>query len=188
MYNLFGVLLDMGRYIPLLWKINIPTSLQETLWREINGSQPLDAPAWWEQRVSFDCACGARVSLDHILTGCGSYNLHPLQEVLWEKLWLISPPFSICTLHLDEWHPSPWYPILAMGRLEKGSVRPTKHWLKPNQALASSRPLREWAIGSFLWFVWKLWMKELYTEPKFTFWPHQHVSQLRAVLKPPALG
>ena len=91
MYNLFGVLLDMGRYIPLLWKINIPTSLQETLWQEINGSQPLDAPAWWEWRVSFNCACGARVSLDHILTGCGSYDLYPLQEVLWEKLWLISP-------------------------------------------------------------------------------------------------
>ena len=46
MYNLFKVILDVGKFISLVWGINIPTGFQETLWQEMNGAQPLDAPGW----------------------------------------------------------------------------------------------------------------------------------------------
>jgi len=82
MFSLFSVKLDLGKYIHLLWRINIPTGLRETLWREVNGSQPLDTPSWSGQNTLKKCACGSKLSLNHILTSCSSYNLKPLLDIL----------------------------------------------------------------------------------------------------------
>jgi len=50
-----------------------------------------------------------------------------------------------------------------------------------------TRPQREWAIGTFLWLIWKKRMKELFAHPKYTFVAADCDLELRTLLwlRPP---
>jgi len=184
MFGLFGRVLDVGRYVSAIWTINIPTGLREVLWKEALGSLPFSSPEWVSSRVPLVCRCGASLSLDHIFAGCASYVLTPLLCSLEEHLRIVSPPlFHLRSLRPDEWLPSPWYPLIALKAVETGATRPSRVCPKPNQALNSTRPQREWAIGTFFWFVWKARMKELFASPKYTFVVDRCVDDFRALLR-----
>ena len=47
--------------------------------------------------------------------------------------------------------------------------------------LSQSRHLREWALGSFLWFLWKHCMKEVH-DPSYHFIPDLHTAALNDAL------
>ena len=185
MYGLFGQVLDVGRYVSAIWTINVPAGLREVLWKEALGSLPFSSPEWVSARVPLVCRCGESLSLDHIFTGCISYDLKALMDCLLERLRIISPPLFLRSLRPDEWHPSLWYPLLALKAVEVGAARPSKACLKPDQALATSRPQREWAIGTVLWFIWKKRMKELFASPTYVFIADScsAVDELRVLLK-----
>jgi len=127
------------------------------------------------------CPCGTELSLDHILMGCVRYNLSALEQVMHDRLREVSPGLYHKSLLPDSWKPSPWYPLLALRRVEQDSVKPTRTMLKPNKAFSDSRRAREWVIGSFFWAVWKWRMKEA-NEPGFRFIPMRQVDALRALL------
>jgi len=96
MFGLFGKVLDVGQFISKIWTINIPTGLREVLWKDALGSLPFYCSEWVSSKASFTCGCGLRLSLDHIFTGCASYDLSPLSASLTERLAILSPPFFIC--------------------------------------------------------------------------------------------
>jgi len=190
MYGLFGKALDVGQYSSAIWTINIPTGLREVLWKDALGSLPFYCSEWVSAKASFTCSCGVGISLDHILTGCAAYDLTPLSMSLAEKLREVSPPlFHLRSLRPDEWRPSPWFPLIALKAVEYRAARPTGACPKPSRALADSRSRQEWAIGIFLWFVWKKRMKELFASPKFVFRTRDCVEEFHALLRlPPLIG
>jgi len=190
MFGLFGKVLDAGMYISKIWSVNIPTGLREVLWKDALGSLPFYCPGWVSVKSSFTCSCGVRLSLSHILTGCSSYDLSPLSASLAERMRVVSPPlFGLRSLRPDEWFPSPWFPLIALKAVEYRAARPTKECPKPSRALADSRSQQEWAIGMFLWFVWKKRMKELFASPKYTMCMADCDDELRVLLRlPPLVG
>ena len=184
MFGLFGRVLDVGLYVSAIWTINIPVGLREVLWKEALGSLPFSSPDWVSSRVPLSCCCGESLSLDHIFTGCASYRLAPLLGSLEDRLQVISPPlFHLRSLRPDKWHPSPWYPLIALKAVEVHTARPSEACPKPDQALMTTHPQREWAIGSFLWFVWKKRMKELFASPTYTFVVDDNVDEFRMLLR-----
>jgi len=188
MFGLFGKVLDVGQYVSAIWTINIPSGLREVLWKDALGSLPFYCPGWVNTKASFTCSCGVSLSLDHILTGCASYDLSPLSASLAERLKIVSPPLlHLRSLRPDKWHPSPWFPLIALKAVEYRSTRPTKECPKPSRALADSRGQREWAIGVFLWFVWKKRMKELFASPRYVFQVAACDDELRALFRLPPL-
>jgi len=188
MFGLFGKVLDVGQYISAIWTINIPMGLREVLWKDTLGSLPFYCSEWVSSKASFTCSCGVSLSLDHILTGCGSYDLSLLVTSLAERLKEVSPPLlHLHSLRPDEWHPSPWFPLIALKAVEYRVARPTKGCPKPSRALADSHSQREWAIGTFLWFVWKKRMKELFASPKYTFYVADCVDEFCMLLRLPPL-
>ena len=81
------------------------------------------------------------------------------------------------TLKFSAW-PSPyWYPLLCLRQLEKSFDAPKKE----QRTLRDSRAAREWAIGTYLWVIWKWRMKEV-MEDGFTFLPAVMVDALRKEL------
>jgi len=188
MFGLFGRVLDVGQHISAIWTINILTGLREVLWKDALASLPFYCPKWVSTRASFTCGCGVGLSLSHILVGCASYDLSPLATSLAERLQQVSPPlFHLRSLRPDEWHPFPWFPLIALKAVEYRAARPTKLCPKPSRALADSRGQREWAIGTFMWFVWKKRMKELFASPKFVFRVADCDDELRVLLRLPPL-
>jgi len=190
MFGLFGKVLDVGIYFSNIWSINIPTGLREVLWKDALSSLPFYCPDWVSVKASFVCGCGVHLSLAHILTRCGLYDLSPLTASLAERLKAVSPPlFGLRSLRPDEWHPSPWFPLIALKAVEYRAVRPTKECPKPSRALADSHSQQEWAIGMFFWFVWKKRMKELFASPKYTMCMVDCNAELCALLRlPPLVG
>jgi len=184
MGGLFGVVLDPGLYVSNVWRINIPFQLREVLWREINGNQVLGSSYHGKSDLGRKCRCGSTMSLDHILLGCYRYDLSPLQVVLRRHLAKVSPSVFCRSLWPDEWHPSPWYPLLALRRVERNAARPTKTLKNPGKALSSSRPQREWLIGTYFWNLWRWRMKEIH-DTSFWFIPHLLVDVLGDVLGAP---
>jgi len=188
--------MDVTHHIPNLWKINIPTQLRELLWKEINNSLPLGC-AWaskvkWGQLCpcngqSLDvrhvwvrprcelttglranrCRCGSILSLAHIWKGCHSYDMEPFFSLLRKKfkslVYLDSP-----TTNPDVWMSGDmWFPLLSLQSLELGpEVRELDR-----KILGHSRKACEWAIGSLLWFTWRMRMKEVHSS-SMTFSPH----------------
>jgi len=181
MARIFEVYLDVDAYAPAVWTINIPVGFKETLWREMNSAQAIGHRYKGKHDLLRECSCGTELSLDHILLGCSRYNLSLLEQVLHDRLREISPGFYHKSLHPDSWKPSPWYPLLALRRVEQNSVKPSRTVPKPNRAFSDSRSAREWVIGSFFWTVWKWWMREA-NEPGFRFLPGGQVNALRALL------
>jgi len=181
MWNLFGDVLDPGRYIANVWRLNVPPKLQETLWKEMNGTLVLGHRYHGRSDLGRHCKCGMEMSLDHILVGCVRYKLGSLQAVLLEHLQRISPPLPTRSLRPDEWGLSPWYPLLALRRLEQNKFRSSRTLKRPNEALSLSRPVREWLIGNYFWHLWRWRMKEIH-DPPFLFIPDLFVSTLAAAL------
>jgi len=181
MATAFGVLLDPSTYVAGIWKLTIPVGFKETLWREMNSGQALGRHFFGKQDSGWRCSCGVVVSLDHILQGCGKYNLARLQGVLEDVHGAYSPPFFLKSLRPLDWHPSPWYPLIVLKGLEDVPIKATKDHPRPSRTLSESRPKREWIIGSYLWQIWKWRMKDIH-KPGFTFVPDRHVDSLRRVL------
>ena len=80
-----------------------------------------------------------------------------------------------------EWPAPFWFPLIALKPLESLSSIP----VCVRRRLGKSRRAREWALGSFFWYVWKLHMKEV-MEPAYLFLPIHHVSQVRELLELPS--
>jgi len=189
MYNHFGIILDPGHYIANVWKINVPQKLRETLWKEMNDTLVLGHRYHGKSDLGRWCKCGTILSLDHILVGCTRYKLGDLQAVLLECLRKVSPKLPTRSLNPDEWGRSPWYPLLALRRVEQDSFRPSRALQRPNEAFSLSRPVREWLIGTYFWHLWKWRMKEIH-DASFTFIPDRFVDALAAALgdAPPVSG
>jgi len=180
----FGVLLNPSRYAVGVWKLTIPVGFKETIWREMNSGQAIGRHFFGKQDSGWQCSCGIVLSMDHILLGCAAYDLTVLQEVLVDALRTHTPPLFLKSLRPLDWHPSPWYPLIALSGLEDVPIKATKECLKPSKALSDSRPKREWIIGSYLWQIWKWRMKDIH-EAGFTFVPRRHIESLSKVLLEP---
>jgi len=181
MANMFGVYLDVDIYAPLVWRINVLLGFKETLWREMNQAQAIGHRYRGTKELMRTCPCGRELSLDHILLGCIRYDLSGLEQVLLDKLQDISPKVWHKSLRPDTWRPFPWYPLLALKRVEQNSIKPNKNLLKPNEAFSKSRGAREWAVGLYFWTVWKWRMAEA-NEPDFRFIPARQEDNLRRIL------
>jgi len=181
MARIFEVYLDVDIYAPLVWRINVPLGFKETLWREMHQAQAIGHRYHGKRDLMKVCLCGQELSLDHILMGCARYNLSTLEQVLHERLKELSPDVWHRSLHPGTWKPTPWYPLLALKRVERNAVRPSKSLPKPNEAFSKSRSAREWVIGLYFWTVWKWRMKEA-NEPGFRFLPMNLGSALRELL------
>ncbi len=187
--------MDVTHHIPNLWKINVPTQLRELLWKEINDSLPLGC-AWaskvrWGQLCPCNrrkltmhhvwvrprcelstglqanrCRCGHILSLAHIWKGCSSYDMAPFFSLLQKKIkslvYLVSP-----TTNPDVWMSGDmWFPLLSLRSLELGLEVSDFN----RKVLGHSRKAREWAVGSLLWFTWRMRMKEVHSQ-SMTFSP-----------------
>ncbi len=113
------------------------------------------------------CRCGGVMSLAHIWKGCRSYDMEPFYSILRRKLkslvYLISP-----TTNPDVWSSGDmWFPLLSLRSLELGPEIPARD----RKILGHSRKAREWAMGSLLWFTWRMRMKEVHLR-SMTFSPH----------------
>ena len=80
-----------------------------------------------------------------------------------------------------EWPAPFWFPIIALKPLESLSSIPAR----VHRRLGKSRRAREWALGSWFWYVWKQRMKEV-MEPAYRFVPLHHVAQIRELLELPS--
>jgi len=181
MARIFEVYLDVDVYAPSVCKINILLGFKETLWREMHQAQAIGHQYHGERELMRTCLCGHELSLDHILLGCIRYNLSGLDQVMHDRLREISPKVWHKSLHPDSWKPSPWYPLLALKRVEQNSIKPSKAMPKPNEAFSKSRSAREWVIGLYFWAIWKWRMAEA-NEPSFRFLPARQENNLREIL------
>ncbi len=66
-----------------------------------------------------------------------------------------------------------WFPLLSLRSLELGPEI-TEH---DRKILGHSRKAQEWAIGSLLWFTWRMHMKEVHSQ-SMIFSPHNKDFQL----------
>ena len=180
--------LDATHHLPNIWKVNIPTQLRELLWKEINDSLPLGRS--WATKIKLGdpcpcdgspvnyvhiwvrprcehtngqrairCRCGSSLNLSHIWNGCRSYDMEPFRNLLEKKLRSLVY-LSTATTSPDRWLGGDmWFPLIALRPLELGPDLNDKQ----RRVLAPSRKAREWAMGSFLWFTWRMRMKEVHS-------------------------
>jgi len=171
---MFGIVLDPGSHISKIWSITIPEGLREVLWKEMNGAQVLGHRYYGTGLAKSDmgrfCTCGVEMSLQHILIGCDAYKLQTLLDILTGTLRDISPKSSFKTLHPDEWGHSPWYPLLALSKIEESALPIVKGRKTLLRGLKKTRRHREWLIGNYYWALWKWRMKEIH-EDGFKFVP-----------------
>jgi len=151
--NMFGVVLDPGNHIGKVWGLTIPEGLKEVLWKEMNGAQVLGHRYYGTGLAKSDlgrfCVCGNKMSLQHILLGCGAYKLQPLLEVLIATLRDVSLATAFKTLQSDAWGHSPWYPLLTLKELEENALPIFKGRKAVLKALKKTRQRREWIIGNY---------------------------------------
>ncbi len=60
-----------------------------------------------------------------------------------------------------------WFPLLSLRSLELGP----EVLDRDRKVLGHSRKAREWAVGSLLWFTWRMRMKEVHSS-SMAFSPH----------------
>ena len=182
MLRAFSAHLDPTEHIPLVWRINIPIGLCELLHKRIFSSLPISDTWHGKLTLGQSCQCGATLSLEHIWASCPSYDLRSCQFVLHEHFHSLH---SGASPSAQPWlWPSPvWFPLLSLRSLDNmPSNNPALR-----RTLGKSQSKREWALGSFLWFVWKHCMKEVH-DSSYRFVPDSHASLLSAVLaKEPTL-
>jgi len=186
--NMFGVALDPGKHVGNIWRLCILEGLKEVLWKEMNSAQVLGSRYFGTANKKSDmgraCPCGQEMSLGHILIGCTTYNLQPLQSLLLDALRGISPATAFKTLQPDEWDSSPWYPLLALRALEESALPIFKGRKKILKELKTLRPRQEWIIGNYYWALWKWRMKEIH-DTEFRFVPVLCTASLQRILLTP---
>ena len=90
----------------------------------------------------------------------------PFRDLLQEKLRSLVY-LDVPTVSPDRWMGGDmWFPLIALRSLELGTDLSEKQ----RRVLAPSRKAREWAMGSFLWFTWRMRMKEVHSS-SMTFSP-----------------
>ena len=172
----FLVDIDILKIFGQLWHINVPRGLKELLWKYASGSLPIGSKWNGTSDLGSFCKCGSETTLPHIWEGWVAYDLSPLRRIIDDH----TP--SLClgyykTLDFGTW-PSPyWYPLLCLKQVEKCYDASRKQM----KAFKDSRSKREWAIGTYLWLVWKKRMKEV-MDRSFTFEPWQHTAVLEKEL------
>ena len=176
MARFFSARLDPTKHVPLLWKINIPISLQELLHKRILSSLPIGDT--WRGKLSLrqTCHCGHTLSLEHVWASCPAYDLCPCLFVLHTHFQSLHPGQALST---QPWMwPSPiWFPLISLQSLDNMPSNDPTLW----RVLGKMRSKREWALGSFLWFIWKQRMKEVH-DSSYCFIPDLHTKGLNAAL------
>lgn len=168
--------LDILVHYQSLWTLNIPVGLKGLLWKSSSRSLLL-GPHWYgPSDLGQNCHCGKAMSLPHVWSGCSTYDLSPLKDILLALLASLCPG-DYRVLDYDKW-PSPfWFLLLVLKPLEK-QLEVSKKQLA---LLKDSWASQERAIGGYLWYIWRQRMKETVV-PSFSFVPYRHVALLASYL------
>jgi ribonuclease HI len=179
----FGIPLDPTTHLPNVWKVLIPVGLRELLWKQA-ASSLLIGRSWHGQLVlGQTCRCGSEMLLTHVWAPCPAYDLSPLLAVLYSEFRRLCPiaPGTVSTSTRPWlWGPNIWYPLVALRSLD--TLPQYSNPLK--QLLGTSHRAREWALGSFLWYVWRQCMDEVHNTT-YRFYPGLHTDILRPLLRAP---
>ena len=163
----FDADLDLGLYIPLLWKLCAPPGLGELLWKSLFGALPLGRS--WHSRRSLGldfCPCGRQVPLDlfHVFLGCRYFPVTRLySSVLWPALSDASGLSCHISVDPRRWFSLWWFPVLCLKRLAFCGTDS-----RQRSALHRSVRRREWIYCSFLWELWHTRMKMAH-DPSYFF-------------------
>ena len=176
MSRFFSARLDPTEHVPLVWSINIPVGLQELLYKRIFSALPIGDTWHGSLTLGQTCRCCSTLSLEHVWASCPSYDLCPLFSVLYDHFQSLHPGLAPSA---QPWlWPSPiWFPLLSLRSLDNMPVNSPPL----RRTLGKSRRNREWALGSFLWFIWRHRMKEVH-DPSYRFVPGLHTEALSAAL------
>lgn len=118
-YDIFGHHLDAGLHSSNVWKINVPSSLCELLWKEITSSLPLGSLWNSSMALGHHCHCGSIVSLDHMWSGCDTYDMAPLLSELHSHIKKVSGwDILLLTKNPLQWQSAYWQSLLALHSLE----------------------------------------------------------------------
>ena len=172
----FDTKVDLGAYLPCIWKLCAPAGLRELLWKQIFDALPIGAKGDGRPHLQF-CLCGWPEPLDlfHVFVRCSYFPISHLYSLgLFPTLVAASPGSSShITVDPERWFRLWWFPLLCFKRLTHfNSTR------KQRASLFRSVRRREWIYGSFLWMLWHTRMK-LANEPTFCF----SFQQTQAILK-----
>ena len=121
------------------------------------------------------------MSLSHVWAGCPAHDLTPLFDLLDSKMRLLEYGTQK-SLWPSDWPAPFWFPLIALKPLESLSSIP----VRVRRRLGKSRRAREWALGSWFWYVWKQHMKEV-MEPNYRFLPIHHIAPVRELLELPSM-
>ena len=162
----FSRCLDFGLYFSHIWSANLPAGFRNLIWKDSSAALPIGHRYHGPLDDMRICPCSSQLSLAHILSGCETFPISPLyHDILLPRLTELAPSVSCRTMFPDEWSSRDglfWFPLLCLKSLEySGPSRAER------RRLNSSRPDREWAIGSFFWAVWKYRMKLIHEPPGF---------------------
>jgi len=166
--------LDPVAHVPLLWRVNVPVGLRELLYKHVSSCLPIGDSWHGGLALGQTCRCGATMSLDHVWHSCPSYDLSPLMLTLSSRFEALHPDPEPSTSPLS-WPRPFWYPLLALWSLDCDPINA----VVLRRCLGRSRVRREWALGSFLWFVWKQRTKEIHDDT-YRFIPALHTDALEA--------
>ena len=179
-HEVFDTHIDLLRHFQSLWTVNIPPSLRKLLWKYAAGSLPLGHCWHGTSDLGRTCHCGSAMSLSHVWAGCPAHDLTPLFNLLNTRMQLLESG-SMKSLWPCDWPAPFWFLLIALKPLESLSSIPVRTHCR----LGKSRKAREWAIGSWLWYVWKQHMKEV-MEPAYQFLPLHHIAQVCELLELPS--
>ena len=176
MSRFFSARLDPTAHVPLIWSINIPVGLQELLYKRVFSALPIGDTWHGSLTLGQTCRCCSTLSLEHVWASCLTYDLRPLLSVLYDHFQSLHPGLAPSA---QPWlWPSPiWFPLLSLKSLDNMPVNSSPL----RRTLGKSRRSREWALGSFLWFIWRHRMKEVH-DPSYRFIPGLHTEALSAAL------
>ena len=176
MLRFFSARLDPTEHVPLIWSINIPVGLRELLYKRIFSVLPIGDTWRGDLTLRQACRCGSTLSLEHVWASCPSYDLRPLLSILYEHFQSLHPGPAL-SAQPWLWPSLIWLPLLSLRSLDNMPLNnpPLR------RALGKSRTKREWALGSFLWFVWKHRMKEAH-DLSYHFIPDLHTAALNAAI------
>ena len=168
--------LDPTLFIPHVWRANIPVGLRELLYKHMSSSLPLGKSWRGKLHLGQVCHCGSDMSLDHIWTSCPAYDLTPLLLILYSRFIHLYRGPGLSTKPW-KWPDPLWLPILSFKVLDNHPSLP----VPTRRKIGKSRAKREWAIGAFIWFVWKQRMKEVH-DTSYKFIPELHCDSLSTYL------
>ena len=158
MESMFYISLDPGLLVHRIWNMDVHPRLKELLWKDITGSLPLGSSWRGRLQLGCSCSCGSELTLLHIWSGCPDHIITPLVEIVHSHISsLQGHSASLLSLNIWLWS-HPWFPLLALRELENSRRlgKPTSKTLK------STRPEREWAVGSLLWLLWTNRMSQVH--------------------------